>query len=331
LTYSRTLLKCDYVDYFDRHSKSLLGSGVASREWEDQLKSEEYPSSKRVGARLKAFVFLTIIRPVNCLMIGFGVVIGEIMALNGCLIPIPALIGFLVAFFLMAATMVMNDYYDLEIDMVNNPRRPIPSGLVSPREALSYSFLLSIIGLVFAAFTNPSGFIVAAFALGLMMYYNTRGKRTGLLGNVLVSVCIALPFIYGGIVVESVKPVLGIFSIMAFLSNLGREVTKGVMDVDGDALKGVRTVAVLHGPTKASQISALFFALAVLISPIPIVFDMVSTLYIPLVAVADLGFIASSIFFIRDPSRRNAKTVKSLALVWMSIGLAAFVAGSYSI
>jgi len=331
LTYSRTLLKCDYVDYFDRHSKSLLGSGVASREWEDQLKSEEYPSSKRVGARLKAFVFLTIIRPVNCLMIGFGVVIGEIMALNGCLIPIPALIGFLVAFFLMAATMVMNDYYDLEIDMVNNPRRPIPSGLVSPREALSYSFLLSIIGLVLAAFTNPSGFIVAAFALGLMMYYNTRGKRTGLLGNVLVSVCIALPFIYGGIVVESVKPVLGIFSIMAFLSNLGREVTKGVMDVDGDALKGVRTVAVLHGPTKASQISALFFALAVLISPIPIVFDMVSTLYIPLVAVADLGFIASSIFFIRDPSRRNAKTVKSLALVWMSIGLAAFVAGSYSI
>mgnify|MGYP001074428612 FL=1 len=331
MTYSRTLLKCDYVDYFDRHSKSLLGSGVASREWDDELKSAKDPSSKRVGAKLKAFGFLTIIRPVNCLMIGFGVVIGEIMALNGRLIPIPALIGFLVAFFLMAATMVMNDYYDLEIDMVNNPRRPIPSGLVSPREALSYSFLLSIIGLVFAAFTNLSGFIVAAFALGLMMYYNTRGKRTGLLGNVLVSVCIALPFIYGGIVVESVKPVLGIFSIMAFLSNLGREVTKGVMDIDGDALKGVKTVAVLHGSSKASQISALFFAFAVLISPIPIVFDMVSTLYIPVVAVADLGFIASSIFFIRDPSRRNAKTVKSLALVWMSVGLAAFVAGSYSI
>jgi len=295
------------------------------------LKSENHPSSKRVGAKLKAFGFLAIIRPVNCLMIGFGVVIGEIMALNGRLIPIPALIGFLVAFFLMAATMVMNDYYDLEIDMVNNPRRPIPSGLVSPHEALSYGFLLSIIGLVFAAFTNLSGFIVAAFALGLMMYYNTRGKRTGLLGNVLVSVCIALPFIYGGIVVESVKPVLGIFSIMAFLSNLGREVTKGVMDIDGDALKGVKTVAVLHGSSKASRISALFFAFAVLISPIPIVFDMVSTLYIPVVAVADLGFIASSIFFIRDPSRRNAKTVKSLALVWMSVGLAAFVAGSYSI
>ena len=291
----------------------------------NQLQSEE------VGAKRKALGFFKIIRPINCLMIGFGVVIGETIALNGRFTLVPALIGFLVAFFLMAATMVMNDYYDLEIDKINNPRRPIPSGLISPREALSYSFLLSAVGLVFAALTNLPGFIVAAFALGLMMYYNTRGKRTGFFGNIVVSICIALPFVYGGIVVGGLKPVLGIFSIMALLSNLGREVAKGVMDIDGDSLKGVKTVAVLLGSLKASRIAALFFSLAVLISPIPIVFDMVSTFYLPLVAVADVGFIASSIFFVKDPSRRNAKAVKSLALIWMTVGLAAFVAGSYSI
>jgi len=287
--------------------------------------------SEGVGLKRKAFGFFEIIRPINCLMIGSGVVIGEIISLNGRLIPLPALVGFLVAFFLMAATMVMNDYYDLEIDMVNNPERPIPSGLISTREALSYSILLSIIGMVFAAFTNLSGFIVAAFALGLMMYYNTRGKRTGFFGNILVSICVALPFLFGGIVVNSVKPILGIFTTMAFLSNLGREVTKGVMDINGDALKGVKTIAVLHGSSKASRISTLFFSLAVLISPIPVAFDLVSTLYTPLVALADVGFIASSIFFVKDPSRGNAKTVKNLALIWMTVGLAAFVAGSYSI
>jgi len=316
---------------FDKYSKSLLGSGIASREWDDKLKAAKHPPHKGVGARQRAFGFFEIIRPINCLMIGFGVVIGEIIASNGHLILLPALVGFLVAFFLMAATMVMNDYYDLEIDRVNNPGRPIPSGLISPHGALSYCFLLGVIGLVFAVFTNLSGFIVATFALGLMMYYNTRGKRMGFFGNILVSVCVALPFIYGGIVVDSVKPILGLFSIMAFLSNLGREVTKGVMDIDGDALKDVKTVAVSYGSSKASRISALFFSLAVLISPIPIVFDMVSTLYMPLVAVADVGFIASSIVFAKDPSRGTAKTVKSLALIWMTIGLAAFVAGSYSI
>jgi len=295
------------------------------------LKVANNPSSRGAGAKQKAYAFFEIIRPINCLMIGFGVVIGEIIALNGRLILVPATVGFLVAFFLMAATMVLNDYHDIEIDRINNPRRPIPSGMVSPREALSYSFLLAIIGLVFAAFTNMSGFIVAAFALGLMMYYNTRGKRTGFFGNILVSICVALPFVYGGIVVNSVKPILGLFSIMAFLSNLGREVTKGVMDVDGDASKGVKTIAVLHGSSKASRIAALFFSLAVLISPIPIIFNMISTLYIPLVAVADVGFIASSIVFVKNPSRSNAKTVKSLALIWMTIGLAAFVAGSYNI
>ena len=295
------------------------------------MKAEMHAYSEGVGLKRKAFGFFEIIRPINCLMIGSGVVIGEIISLNGRLIPLPALVGFLVAFFLMAATMVMNDYYDLEIDMVNNPERPIPSGLISTREALSYSILLSIIGMVFAAFTNLSGFIVAAFALGLMMYYNTRGKRTGFFGNILVSICVALPFLFGGIVVNSVKPILGIFTTMAFLSNLGREVTKGVMDINGDALKGVKTIAVLHGSSKASRISTLFFSLAVLISPIPVAFDLVSTLYTPLVALADVGFIASSIFFVKDPSRGNAKTVKNLALIWMTVGLAAFVAGSYSI
>ncbi len=331
MTCSRNLLKCRLSRNLDKYSKSLLGSGIASKEWDDQLKVANNPSFSGAGAKQRAYAFFEIIRPINCLMIGFGVIIGEIIALNGRLILVPATVGFLVAFFLMAATMVLNDYHDIEIDRINNPRRPIPSGIISPREALSYSFLLAIIGLVFAAFTNVSGFIVAAFALGLMMYYNTRGKRTGFFGNAIVSICVALPFVYGGIVANSVKPILVLFSIMAFLSNLGREVTKGVMDVDGDASKGVRTIAVLHGSSKASQIAALFFSLAVLISPIPILSNVVSTLYTPLVAVADVGFITSSMIFVKNPSRSNAKTVKGLALIWMTIGLAAFVAGSYNI
>ena len=64
----------------------------------------------------------------------------------------------------------------------------------------------------------------------------------------MVSANVAVPFIYGGFAVESTSmfPLL-IFALLAFLSSLGREVVKGIVDVPGDAAKGVRSIAVTRG------------------------------------------------------------------------------------
>jgi geranylgeranylglycerol-phosphate geranylgeranyltransferase len=149
--------------------------------------------------------------------------------------------------------MAINDYFDREIDAVNEPSRPIPSGDVKSVEAIVYSFLLSLVGLSTAYLTGFASLGVAVFSWLVMMVYSMWGKRTGFLGNLMVSTCIALPFIYGGIIAGNVSAPL-LFSALAFLSNTGREVTKGIVDTEGDGARGVRTIAVAYGVDKAAYL-----------------------------------------------------------------------------
>jgi hypothetical protein len=78
--------------------------------------------------------YLRLIRPVNCLMMGFAVTVGAALASpNVSSVFWPNLFyGFITGFMLTAASMTINDYYDREIDAINEPNRPIPSGLIKP-------------------------------------------------------------------------------------------------------------------------------------------------------------------------------------------------------
>jgi geranylgeranylglycerol-phosphate geranylgeranyltransferase len=272
---------------------------------------------------------IRLIRPINCAMMGFAVVVGEFIALSGSLPTFRALLGFPVAFLLTAATMILNDYYDRSIDKINNPERPIPSGAVSPRAALALVFLLSTLGILTSALVNSLAMIIALLSLVLMVFYNTVGKRTGFLGNIVVSVCVSLPFVFGGYAVQNMRLLLWIFAFVALFSNLGREVTKGIADVAGDRAHGVRTVAVVFGSGIASLAASSLFAVAILLSAFPHVLDLVSKFYLPAVVVSDLGFVTSAISLLRNHSVENAKAVKNRILIWMMIGLVAFLLGAY--
>ncbi len=114
---------------------------------------------------------------------------------------------------------------------------------------------------------------------------------------------------------------------MAFFSTVGREITKGIVDVEGDKLESVTTVAVLYGSGKAAFSAVIFYILAVVLSFFPRLLGEVSVWYLPFVAVADLGFIFSSTSLLHNYSRENARRVKNIARIWMVIGLFAFVAG----
>jgi len=283
----------------------------------------------------KAEAVARLIRPINCMVMGFAVIVGIIVVTPSFSMErneaIRAVLGFVTGFTFLATANVINDYYDREIDAVNEPNRPIPSGIVRPREALSYASVLSITGFVAALLTNWECLVLATMSWILLLYYSTRGKRTGLLGNFIVSACISLPFIYGGFAVErGLSLVLMLFSAMAFLSNTGREITKGIVDIEGDKLRNVKTVAVLWGSKTAAVAASSFYGASVILSSFPWFLGEVSAFYLPLVALADVGFIFSSLALLQDYSRENARRVKNLVRVWMVIGLLAFVAGKFS-
>jgi len=276
--------------------------------------------------------FVRLIRPVNCLMMGFAVIVGAWLVKAGSLseADVPNLVlGYITAFTLTGASMAVNDYYDREIDAINDPKRPIPSGAVKPQESLIVAAVLIVLGLVTAAFTNLSCLGVAIFSLAIHSAYAMGGKRTGLPGNFLVSADVAIPFIYGSFVIGQVPRLnTGFIAQLAFSSNTGREVAKGIVDVKGDKSKKMRTVAVVYGEKAAAYVATGFFLYAVGLSLLPIFMRLVSRWFIPLVGGADIGFIMSSIMLIRGPTRENAKRIKNYVLLWMMMGLLAFIAGT---
>jgi len=279
-------------------------------------------------SKLGGYVRLT--RPVNCVMMGIAVIVGAVLAnsnMGGSSWP-NLVYGFVAGFMLTAASMTINDYYDRQIDAVNEPKRPIPSGLIKPKNALVFAAILTILGFAAAYVTNPYCLVTAIVAWMAFATYTTFGKRSGLPGNFLVSICVAIPFIYGMAIVAEVRLNVLLFASMAFLSNTGREITKGIVDVKGDMTENVKTMAVRYGEKSAAIAAASFYLLAVLLSPIPWLLGLESFWYIPLVLITVIGLTASSLMLLRDYSRENARKIKRNVLLWFIIGLLAFIVGA---
>ncbi len=276
--------------------------------------------------------FIRLMRPINCLMMGFAVLVGAVLAnlqLAG-LNWLNILFGFLTGFTFCAAAMVINDYYDRYIDAINEPSRPIPSGLVKTNEALIFMLLLSAVGFAFAFLVSILCLAVAAASLAITASYLTVGKRSGLPGNFLVSICVAIPFIYGSLVaVNFVKLNILLFATMAFLSNTGREITKGIVDTKGDSAKGIKTLAVRFGEKNAAIVAVVFYVSAVALTPVTWFLNLVGVGFIPFVLVTDVGLVACSVILLLDHSREKARRIKNVVLLLFLVGLLAYVFGSF--
>ena len=292
-----------------------------------EVGSKDLQSNVNYSTVQKIVGLLTMMRLPNCVMIGFAVIVGEII--SSSIIPTrAAFYGFLAGFLLLAASMVVNDYFDREIDLINEPKRPLPSGVVTTREALSFAAILGSLGLLSASKTGFPTLLIALLSLVIMISYNARLKKTGLLGNVLVSTNVAIPFVYGGFAVASLNWSLAIFALLAFLSSVGREIVKGIVDVPGDTSRAVRSIAVTKGNRTAGKYGAALFLAAVALSALPLLFGLVTYYYIPLVVICDIGFVLTAYSILSNPSPDNAKRSKRYVLLWMTFGLLAFVLGT---
>ncbi|MEM2110624.1 MAG: geranylgeranylglycerol-phosphate geranylgeranyltransferase [Candidatus Bathyarchaeia archaeon] len=279
----------------------------------------------------KTISFIRLLRPVNCLMMGFAVIVGAslIDTVSFADFSLNLLLGFITAFTLTGASMAVNDYYDREVDMINEPSRPIPSGIIKPKESLIFAAVLTAIGLVAAFFTNLFCLMIAAASWVVSITYVTKGKRTGLPGNFLVSACVAIPLVYGSFVIrQDLALNTMVYASLAFLASTGREVTKGIVDIEGDKTKKIGTIAISYGTKNAAYMASAFFLSAVCLSFLPLWLGLVSNWFIPFVVVADVGFVSSSVMLMRKHSRENAKKIKNQVLVWMLMGLIAFIAGT---
>ena len=264
-------------------------------------------------------------------MIGFAVIVGAFVSRPPSVSAVQLGLGFLTGFFVCAYSMSVNDIYDTEVDRVNRPERPIPSGRITPSEAyrLSAGVLAAGMACAFGSLNLLAVMIAAVYAL-LSWFYNSRAKRTGLPGNLIVASSLAIPFIYGGAVGGGsiAGSLLLLMALTAFFSGVGREVVKAMADVEGDAKRNVNSVARTRGLRVASRVGAVFFLLAVITSWVPLVTGLANEAYTFGVVIPDAIFLYLAVATIARPEPDSAYTVKKVALAGMTVGLLVFIGGA---
>jgi geranylgeranylglycerol-phosphate geranylgeranyltransferase len=264
-------------------------------------------------------------------MIGFAVIVGAFVSKPAQVEPTGLLLGFITGFAVCGYSMVINDYYDIEVDRVNQPDRPLPSGALSLRGAIALALALLGVGVLASlALLSPVALGVVALYAFLSWLYNYRAKEYGLPGNLIVASSLAIPFIYGGVVSGgSVTSSLLLFmAATAFLSGVGREVVKAMADTVGDEKRGIRSFARVHGMRRAAAVGAGFFLASVVSSLLPLALFSVSLLYRVGVLVPDAVFVYLAYSILSGPGPERALRVKRRALLGMLLGLLVFIGGA---
>ncbi len=266
--------------------------------------------------------FFRIMRPLNCVMAAVAVYISALISGAAAFTAMPALPVFLamaVVFLICSGGMVVNDIFDIEIDKINKPERPLPSGKMSVKSAKIFSAALFASGIAISYFINLYAFAVAIIAALLLAVYAWKMKKAMLAGNMAVSLLVGFTFVYGGLLNMNLAVVVPL-AALAFLSNMGREIYKTAEDALGDKEGGAQTIAVKWGVLKAKRIASAFIITAVLLSFVPLVIGAFGISYLIVVLLADILFLAA----VFSPVKRSAK----LAKIAMLIALLAFLIGA---
>jgi geranylgeranylglycerol-phosphate geranylgeranyltransferase len=272
-------------------------------------------------------LFADLVRLELPLAAGVCVLAGEVIGLGGIPTAAEAVLGFLVGFLISAAAMASNDIFDLEVDRVNAPERPLPSGKISVKGVVAVTSILAALGLVAAAFLGLAALIAAAVTLAVGVLYNWKGKELGLAGNLMVAASVAMTFIFGGLAVDAAaEPMVWAFGIMALLFDLGEEIANGVLDAEGDAKRGARSLARTKGKNFATNAAGLCFAAIIVISFIPYLFGWASIVYLAMVMVVDLALVVLHTRFRFAPDRAEGKKVVRMLYLVMLAFVIFFVA-----
>lgn len=281
-----------------------------------------------------------ILRPINCLMGSLTIIIGLLNTKIG--IPFEQLVinlifGVITYFFLAGSGMVINDIYDIEIDKINRPTRPIPRGAISLRQAkLLYTlyFLTGISLSIINSIIFNLGMlnIMIAILFGFIGWiYAKWGKKSGFLGNVIVSISFSIGMLYGAILNNSVIPnYIYFFFLTSFSLLLSREIIKGCEDIEGDKTEGVRTLAIRLGIKKSTYFSIIFSWTAIIFFILPVITPIINPLLFLIFMIFGLTvvFYAIIIMLKKTLEQRDFKKISLLLKIGAFLGLIAFIFAS---
>lgn len=205
----------------------------------------------------KIFLFRAFIRLVrfgNLLMIGFTQYLIKIFFIDK---PVDSFIEHFTDFkffclststiLVAAAGYIVNDYYDIKIDLINKPERVVVGNVIQRRMALAANFTLNALAVMIGYCVAPKIAFTNLLCIILLWWYSNHLKRLPFVGNFTIALLTAATLWVVAFYYNQHWEEIYIYASFAFFISLIREVIKDMEDIKGDAAFGCQTLPIVWG------------------------------------------------------------------------------------
>ncbi|BAI89082.1 MULTISPECIES: chlorophyll synthase ChlG [Arthrospira] len=234
-------------------------------------------------------------------------------------------------------TQTLNDFYDRDLDAINEPYRPIPSGAISIPQVVSQILILLGAGIglayildIWAGHEFPMVTVLCIGGAFVSYIYSApplKLKKNGWLGNYALGASyIALPWWAGHALFGELNPTIVVLTLFYSLAGLGIAIVNDFKSVEGDRQLGLQSLPVMFGVTTAAWICVLMidiFQAGVALYLISIQQNLYATILLLLV-IPQITF--QDMYFLRNPLENDVKYQASaqpfLVLGMLVVGLA---------
>jgi chlorophyll/bacteriochlorophyll a synthase len=291
-------------------------------------------------------IHLQLMKPITWVPLIWGVVCGA--ASSGQFVWRPEYVAISLLCMVMSGpcltgyTQTINDYYDREIDAINEPYRPIPSGAIPLPRVITQIWVLLIAGVAiaytldqWAGHTFPTLTVLAIFGSFISYIYSApplKLKQNGWLGNYALGASyIALPWWAGQALFGDLSLKVIVLTLIYSLAGLGIAIVNDFKSVEGDAQLGLQSLPVMFGITTAawicvSMIDVFQLGMAAYLMSIH---ENIYAVILILLVIPQITF--QDMYFLRDPLKNDVKYQASaqpfLVLGMLVTGLALGHAG----
>ena len=219
-----------------------------------------------------------------------------------------------------AAGYIINDYYDVKIDLINKPERVVIGKGITRRYALLFHTVLSVTGVAIGFLLNWKIGVTNFTCAFLLWLYSNALKRLPFVGNLTVALLTGLSIFIVNLLYPPMVVLVGIYSLFAFFITIVREIIKDLEDLRGDDTFGCKTLPIVWGIRGTKLFTYFLLALFVLLvivlhqlsTPLPINFFSWS-LFLPIVMLVG--------WLVRADTRRDFYQLSQFCKVIMLAGI----------
>ncbi|MHA2184274.1 MAG: UbiA family prenyltransferase [Promethearchaeota archaeon] len=244
------------------------------------------------------------------------------------------LIAFFIVFISGAGAFAINDYYDFDVDKINERRdRPLVIGLVSRNIALVTALISIIIVIVLSLFLNLTSMILVFISVPIFYIYSMGLKKRLVIKNLLIAYSYLSTIFLGSLINDSqLEPIIIYFGIMGFIVGLANEIMFDIADVEGDSEKMIKTIATEYGKKKAAIISVLLYFIIVLLDPLPFILRIdqrlhMDYLFLVFILFIVVSYVVLSLSLLKDQSKENILRLRTIVFLIMQGGTITYLIG----